>query len=219
MLSIDSASGARRRPERDERDLAAMAGIRDGDAAALEALMARYWPRLVAYARRLLGSADEAEDVVQETFVRLWQRRGEFQLSGSVRSYLYQVARNIIRDEGRKGRIRARWAEKGQELGSLPTDPAQNLEAAELRMAVDREIQALPPRRREAFVLAHFHDLTYRQIAEIMGVSSQTVANQISAGLSDLRQALAPYLTTTSDRDRGRSQLSFPAGYSQSTRA
>jgi len=201
-----------------------MARIREGDAAALDSLMTAHWHRLIAYASRFLDSADAAEDVAQETFVRLWERRTTFELSGSVRCYLYQVARNLIRDEGRKGRVRTRWAATGPHLRPMQADPAQELEAEDLREAVNRGIQALPARRREVFVLAHFHDLTYRQIAEILHISPQTVANQMSSALADLRRTLAPFLlrpvrVALSGSDASSSPRSFRTGFAQSKQA
>ncbi|MBI4501558.1 MAG: sigma-70 family RNA polymerase sigma factor, partial [Gemmatimonadetes bacterium] len=123
------------------------------------------WARLVAYAGKLLGNPDGAEDVVQETFVRIWYRRADFQLSGSVRCYLYRVARNLIRDEARKGKVRATWAKTESTRRVFADDPHQVLEQEELTRIIEQKIQALPPRRREVFVLAHLHELTYRESA------------------------------------------------------
>jgi RNA polymerase sigma-70 factor (ECF subfamily) len=205
--SRDAATRTRSLSSQDDLDLAALAGLRDGDPAALDALMARHWSPLVAYARRLLGNIDAAEDFTQEAFVRLWERRAAFRPVGSVRCYLFLIVGNLIRDEGRKGRVRARSIGEGLWLRSEPVDPIQLLEAEELRLAVDREIQALPARRREAFVLAHFHDLTYRQVAEVMGISPQTVANQVALALAALRHALAPLLLEGKTPRSGRSPL------------
>ncbi len=184
----------------EERDRASMSAIRGGNPAALQDLMDRYWSRLVGFAARFLGSVDAAEDIVQDVFVRLWDRRLHFDLSGSVRCYLYRAVRNAVCDEACKGQVRARWATLRLSAG-LPTteDPARTLETRELRAVVEEKIDALPARRREVFVFAHLHDLSYRQIAEIMGISVQTVANHLSNALADLRRMLGPYLRDVSD--------------------
>jgi DNA-directed RNA polymerase specialized sigma24 family protein len=103
------------------------------------------------------------------------------------------------------------------------SDPARSLEAEELRNVVEREIDALSARRREVFIFAHLHDLTYRQIAEIMGISVQTVANHMSTALADLRKGLAPYLRDARQSDRsslqarGQHEPALRAGYTHSS--
>jgi RNA polymerase sigma-70 factor (ECF subfamily) len=172
-----------------------MAGIQSGANSALQALIDRYWQPLVGYASRFLDSKDAAEDIAQDAFVRLWERRLAFDLTGSVRCYLYRTVRNRICDEQRKTRVRTRWLTLSPDPEFSPSsDPAQIVEAKELRRIVERKISSLPTRRREVFILAHLHDLTYHQVAEVMGISAQTVANHVSTALTQLRGELAAYL-------------------------
>jgi RNA polymerase sigma-70 factor (ECF subfamily) len=72
------------------------------------------------------------------------------------------------------------------------TTPLELAERAELREVLTKAVDALPPRRREVFVLARFHGRSYRDIADIMDISPQTVANQVSAAVRDLRRRLRP---------------------------
>lgn len=172
-------------------DNALMERLRAGEIAALDALIKRYWVSLAEYSARMLGDVDGGKDVAQEVFVRLWSQRESWQ-TGSVRSYLYKVARNLTIDEQRKREVRGRWAKRAQPPDRLrvPT-PADVLAERELHAALERAIQRLPTRRREAFVLGHIHGLPYRQVAEVMGISSQTAANQMAMALDDLRVLLA----------------------------
>lgn len=183
----------------DHRELAER--LRAGDLQALDAFLKSQWPLLIRYVVPFLGSGDDAKDVAQEAFIRLWEQRSVLRPSGSVRSYLYQIARNLAINERKRrelhGTLDARIA---QEQGPVPT-PAKELDATELREVVERAIDVLPERRREAFVLAHLHNLPHREVAEVMGIAPQTVANQISAALADLRQALAPYLDEPDGHD------------------
>lgn len=181
----------------DPRELAEC--IRAGDVSAYDAFVERHWALLVRYIVSFLGSVDDARDIAQEAFMRLWEERARLQPAGSIRSYLYQIARNLaINERKRRELYRTLARREAEEEPPLPT-PAGEVEAAELRAVVERAIDLLPPRRREAFVLAHLQDLPHREIAEIMGISPQTVANQVSAALADLRQTLAPYLVETND--------------------
>lgn len=167
--------------------------IRRGDVRAFERLAHTHWDGLVAYAQRMADDRDIAQDAVQEAFTRFWQARSELRQRASVRSYLYRAVRNRIIDLSRQRRAWQRWSMRFQhEFLARPPTPADLLDDAELQAALDRAIQALPERRREVFVLAHLQDLSYNEIAEIMGVAPQTVANHMSLALRELRRALGP---------------------------
>lgn len=154
--------------------------------------MAAHRPGLVRYAEGILGENGNGEDVVQETFFRLWIRRREVTASGSLRAFLYTLTRNAAIDERRRCTRRAAVAQ----AAGTPPSPLTPLEAAarsELAHAAATAVSALPARRRDVFLLGRLKGLTYREIAAAMGVSPQTVANQMSAALRSLRQALAAY--------------------------
>lgn len=163
-----------------------------GDTSALDELVRLYWSPVVRYSMGIVRCPDAAEDIAQQVFIQLWKQRSSWEATGTVQAYLYRVARNLSLNERRRGLIRFRWLEwmVRQPQRGEPR-PDQLLEKQELEAQIDAAIAALPQRRREAFILARFHDLTYREIAEVMEVSPQTVANQISAALATLRRALA----------------------------
>ncbi len=179
-----------------ERDDVALAGrLALGDARALAALLDRYWRPLVTFATDKLGSQDAAEDAVQEVFVRVWNHRTQLRPYSSPRAYLYRVLRNLITDDYRRQRLRERWNEARQHEGPPEApSPASLLEASQLAAAANRAIAALPERRRDVFVLAHLHGLSYRDVAEALGITRRTVANHMTLALRELRVALAPYL-------------------------
>jgi RNA polymerase sigma-70 factor (ECF subfamily) len=174
-----------------------MESIRAGDSEALGQLLERYWASLVAYGRTLLGDSDEAEDVVQEAFVRVWRHRSVWIASGSVSGYLYRITRNLAFNRDRDNRARRRRGAR-EALSELrvprPPTPEDELATTIAFGEVEAAIDQLPPRRREVFVLSRFHALTYSEIAQAMGISEQTVANQMSSALADLRSALARLL-------------------------
>lgn len=178
-------------------DRALLLRIRAGDSSALDGLVDRYWTPLVSYAARLLGSWDAAEDVAQGTFVRIWERRHDWESDGSVSALLYRITRNQGLDEiKRRERAAARSRARDQAARRVAT-PSEQLEVAELEAAFEATLAALAERRREVFILARAHGLSYREIAEVMGIAPQTVANHLSAALAELRQALEPFLEDT----------------------
>lgn len=178
-----------------ERARALLERLRRGDEAALAALLEMYWDRLLAYAARILGSPDAAEDMVQETFVRLWKGRRGMAGSANLQAFLYATTRNLCLNEERRRRIRSRFSIRTMiPRPGAAADPLDSAQAGELETAARRAVEALPARRREIFQLAREHGLTYREIADVLHLSPQTVANQMSAALDQLRSGLSDYM-------------------------
>jgi RNA polymerase sigma-70 factor (ECF subfamily) len=163
--------------------------LRSNDDGALELLVAAYWNRLVRFVEGFLDQEGSGEDVVQEAFVRLWMRRAELRFEGSLRAFLYTMARNAAIDERRRSGRRAVLATRADPPPASPS-PLARVEASELRAAAQVAVNALPPRRREVFRLARMEGLSYREVADVMGLSPQTVANQMSRALTELHRAL-----------------------------
>ena len=170
-------------------DIELLERLAAGDTSALDVLLARYWPPLTLFITRMTGSPEAAEDAVQETFCRLWERRRSWRVEGSVSGLLYRLARNIaisehrhLQAEDRAAAVSIEDAPRHHDLPEMPDEA--------LRAALERAIAALPPRRREVFLLRVVHDLSYKEIAHIMGTAPQTVANQLSHALTTLRATL-----------------------------
>jgi RNA polymerase sigma-70 factor (ECF subfamily) len=168
-------------------------GLRTGNPAALRSLLEIHWGPLVRYARRMLPEPDEAQDVVQEAFVRLWARRTRWTVEGSRRALLFTITRRAALDELRRRDRRGRAARAFQGPAP-PTLPSQDAAADELKAAAAAAVASLPPKRQEVFRLVREAGLSYAEVAEVMDVSPQTVANQMSLALSDLRQALRHHM-------------------------
>jgi RNA polymerase sigma-70 factor (ECF subfamily) len=192
-------------------EAALMDRVREGDVAAFEELVGRVWGRTFAYARHLAGDRDRAYDIAQEAFTRLWERRAEWRPTGSVVVWLLRTARNLVVNDQRKWKVRSRWERRApHEAMPTPRTPLQELEGEELRVAMQRAIDALSPRRREAFTLFHLQELSYREIAEIMEVQPQSVANHLQAAIADLRVALGPFFPALSPPSHPRSRRGAP---------
>lgn len=181
--------------DRERRDRELMIALRDGSTAALEALMAVYWAPLVRWAARELGDEDMARDLIQETFVQVWQRRSRWASKGSPRAYLFCITRNLVIDERRRRKVRSRWLLRNRHNEPRrPATPADDLDAVRLWEAYQRALAKLPERRREAFLLVYVQGLSHVEVAEVMQVSPQTVANQIVSAVRQLRESLGPLI-------------------------
>lgn len=182
----------------DERDRCLMDRVRTGDEEAFRQLFDTYWEPLVGYAAMIIGAGDDCEDVALQAFVRVWRHRTKWAGNGAVRPYLYRITRNLALNARRDRLVRDARQRTTQLIegdANHHRTPAQHLEAACLRREVRVAIDLLPERRRDAFVLSRFHGLSHHEIADTLGISSQTVANHLSAAMADLRITLAHHLT------------------------
>lgn len=175
------------------RDQSLMQRIHAGDVTALDELLQQYWHPLVGYAAAVLSDRDAAEDVVQEAILQIWTRRSHWTPSSELRGFLYRVTRNraLTHQASEAARARRQTTVAHEPRAPMST-PLQVMEEAMLRDQVEAALNTLPPRRREVFVLARYHGHTYREIAQIMEVSPQTVANQMSAALEHIRNSVRP---------------------------
>lgn len=177
--------------EREIADGVLIERLRRDDGDALEALVQRYWSSLLGYAIRIIGSVDAAEDVAQDTFCRLWDHRDRWNPTESVRGLLFRIARNLSISTRRRGALHNRVTAVLAVDPPVTVTPLDALEADDLAGVLNGAIETLPARRREVFVLRCVHGLSYREVADVMGISPQTVANQLSHALASLRTMLA----------------------------
>lgn len=169
-----------------------MDAIRGGSQSALARLMDQCWPELVRYAARQVGDVDLARDIAQETFIQIWERRRAWKPRGSARAYLYRIARNLVIDEKRKQGVRRRWlATRDSRPATRVATPDEVLDAKLVTEVFEAAVAALPERRREVFELVFNRGLTHAEAAKVMGLSKQTVANQMSSALRAVRKAVA----------------------------
>ena len=166
--------------------------LRADDVGALDALLHQHWAEVLGYLTRWLGSRDAAEDLTQRTFLRIWERRRVLRPEGSLRGLLFSVARNLAMSEQRNQHARQRAQSRYVENTRAVAQPTalDALQDAELGEFLETAIRGLPVRRREVFILRCVHGFSHREIAAMMGISEQTVANQLSRALSALRDAL-----------------------------
>ena len=170
-----------------DAELVARAG--KGDSRAAEALIRRHLPMLMGLAQRMLGHAGEAEDVVQESFLRLWKQAANWRPGGAKFStWLYRVALNQCYDRLRRKPIQGLDA-AGDIQDSAP-DPESALVASGLSARVTKAIAELPVRQRAAIVLCHLEDCGNIEAAEILGISVEALESLLARGRRALRERL-----------------------------
>lgn len=167
--------------------------IRLGDSAAFDALFRSFYGEMCTFAFRYLRSREDAEDVVQDVFAAIWQRRSAWNVEGDVRAYLFGAVRNralrrseqLTRHEKRTNMLRF---DAALERSGPPVD--RHLEDEEVEANVRAAIAALPDRSREIVVLRWQHQMKYSEIAKTMGISVKGVENQLARATKKLRERL-----------------------------
>lgn len=170
--------------------------IRRGDQTVFDAVFRKYYTPLCHYATGFTdGDPDEAEDIVQQTFVKLWERRASLDIAWSVKAYLYKMVHNAALNRIRHQKTKNKYQQfNAQQLDTqhvLPEDTAP-----ELREKLQQALSDLPPQCRNIFELSRFEELKYREIAEQLNISIKTVETQMGKALRIMRLQLADYLVT-----------------------
>jgi RNA polymerase sigma-70 factor, ECF subfamily len=154
-----------------------------------------YYSGLCVYAKQFTGSIETSEDIVQDFFVSLWVKASSLEINESLRAYLFSSVKNRCLDSVKHNRVRAKYEESiVNESEEQENDNFSLYIAAELREAINKSLEKLPPRCREVFSLSRYEGKTNQQIAEKLGLSKRTVELQISNALKILRTELKPFL-------------------------
>lgn len=179
-----------------------MKQCQEGDATAFDELVRRHKDRVYNVLFRFLGNREDALDVCQEVFVRAYRGIHAFEGKAQVFTWLYSIAanmaRNRLRDLGRKGRDQGRSLEAMREAAPGATDeatatrrtPRSEAVGHEMEEVLQRCLDELPENCRMAFVLRTFEDLSYTEIAEVMGCPPGTVKSRLNQARTLLRDRL-----------------------------
>lgn len=166
----------------------------------LSAIFYRYYRRLAAYAQRYVSTRDEAEDIVQECFVKLWQMRGIYS-DVPTGALLFTMVRNACLDSLKHAMVVSRFETVyAQQQDSLDSESVWDMDffgdaapddlRSDLYNKVMREVERLPEKCREAFRMSRLEGLTNHEIAEVMGISDAAVHKHIDRAVRKLSRAL-----------------------------
>lgn len=165
--------------------------INSGDEPALSELYSRYWESVFLYVARVLRDPDEATDIVQETFIAIWQKRGTSPEIRSLKAYLLSIARYKALRVITLTRSQERYKESLlQFFNDYSDSPEAVFIASEMETVLRKHIDQLPGRMREIFILNRYEHLSYAEIAQRLDISDKTVKKQIHNALRYLRTVL-----------------------------
>lgn len=206
-VQAEAGSSFAKPTDADEQDRLDMARLVAGHGAALNDLMERHAERIFQYLVRSLQNEEDAADLAQETFVRVYQNRAKFDTDKRFSTWLYAIASNLVRDRYRwRGRhqqvsLDAENEATGNDFGeSLPDhapSASETLQRNERVEAVRRAVAALPDKWRIPLVLAEYEEKSHAEIGEILNCSAKAVEVRIYKARQQLRESLGQLLETT----------------------
>ena len=184
-----------------------MLQVRDDDAAAFEELVLRYQTRLIKVLEHLVGRRGNAEDLAQETFLRVYRARKNYQPGAKFSTWLFfianNVARNALRNRSRKHEVNvtsddSNASSQGPALDQMALEesglsPSRQFARGELAEVIARALETLGERQKMAILLSKFEEMSYAEIGEIMEMSIPATKSLLSRARVNLKQALTPY--------------------------
>ncbi|MBB6274538.1 RNA polymerase sigma-70 factor (ECF subfamily) [Pedobacter cryoconitis] len=169
--------------------------IKEGNKDAFEQTFRTFYKMLRAYAYTFIKDNEGAEEIIQNVFCRIWERRDQLKTDGSLRSYLYRVVHNeslsYLRHQKVKNLFQDYYKENTEEASN---EVVNKILANELDRHIQRAIAELPQQCRIIFQMSRFEQLKYQQIADILQISIKTVENQMGKALKVLRLKLIEFL-------------------------
>jgi len=197
-LSISRPQPSLRR----EDEAACIERVRAGDERAFEKLFHTYYEPLCRFVQGYVASHDAAEEVVQSTFIRIWENRTTWFVRNGLKPYLFQAARNAALNHLKHERVKRGFAERvlrtttGAQPGSGQPDPGpeRNLDGREFAAAVATALAKLPHHYRDVVQLRASEQMTHAEIARVLDLPVKTVETRARRGLQTLRKLLASVL-------------------------
>jgi RNA polymerase sigma-70 factor, ECF subfamily len=146
-------------------------------------LVAEYYQDIYLFALKFLGAPEEAEDAVQETFLRAYKAKHRFSDNDAVRGWLYKIVRNVCID-------RRRWWKRRKSRHNEASSLHQTVEPGEPAIMLNTLLQELPARQREIFILRHWHEFSTIETAELLGISSGSVKSHLKRAVNKMKELL-----------------------------
>jgi RNA polymerase sigma-70 factor (ECF subfamily) len=170
--------------------------IKLGDEQAFELLFRKYYIRLCSFANKFLNDPEEAREIVQYVFEKIWEERDKIDPEDSLKAYLFKIAQNLSFNKLRRKKVESRYAEvlKIVYIERQEFSVHESLLVNELEEHISHSIEKLPSKCRTIFELSRIEGLKYREIADTLNISVKTVEAQMSKAIRSLRIELSDYL-------------------------
>ncbi len=174
---------------------------RNGDAAAFEMLVRRWQQPVARFLFHLVGREEPIPDLCQEVFLRVYEHRSRYRETGAFAPWLYRIALNVGRDALRRRR-KEPLALGNIEPAAVDPSPEAICEQAERGQCVARSVAELPEPLRIVLILRHYEEMSFEQIARLLGAPASTVKSRFNAALHRLRERLRPLCDDPTEPER-----------------
>jgi RNA polymerase sigma-70 factor (family 1) len=165
--------------------------IRQGDIQEYELLYHQYCQPLVLFANRFVYDLDFAENIVQDVFLNIWVNREKLDPAGNIKTYLYTLVKNSALNTIKHLKVEHNYKETVTIIESDNNTPETDFSFKELEQTLNKVIKKLPEKCRTIFLMSRQDHLSYKEIAQVLGISVKTVENQMGKALKVLRKNLS----------------------------
>lgn len=194
FVEQDGIESVQTQDERIRQENRWIEGVQAGDERSFEQLYRFYYPRLGQFLLRQVRSKSDAEDILHSIFLSLWKNRSGLRPAGTLRAYLYRAARNrAINHQQRDSEHRELPADIPESL-ELELNRSDSLEYREFHEAFRKALAGLPDKRRQIFLMHRKDQLTYREIADVLGISVKTVETQMRRSIMHFEHKLRSFI-------------------------
>jgi len=173
----------------DDQELALR--IKNGDHQAFKLFFDDIYPMLLGYVVRMGLAKEDARDIVQQSFIKIWEKRAGIDENKSLRAFLFKMAYNSMLNTFRDSE---KFEKAEPDSFNTGQSPEELVSASITKEALEKAIATLPEKRRQTFELCFIQQFTYKETAEALGVSVKTVENQMSSALKSIREKMKGYL-------------------------
>jgi RNA polymerase sigma-70 factor, ECF subfamily len=167
--------------------------LKGGDEEAFQTLFLKYYSAMCRFANQLLNDRELAEEIAQDMFVKIWEKRALLNIETSVKHYFFRSVRNHCLNHIQHEKIKKQYANKIMESAHQEINTEQYYLEIDLIKRIEKSIASLPPKRMEIFRLSREQGLKYKEIADKLGISVKTVEAQMGLALKYLREDLKDF--------------------------
>lgn len=168
--------------------------LHSGSRQAFETVFRTYYKMMCTFAVYYTKDGEIAEEIVQDLFCKIWEKRSDLKINTSLKSYLYKSTYNHLLNHKRQEEVSKKYVKSQLESRNNSFENTDSIIQKQLAQQIQKAIDSLPEKRREIFILSRNNGLKYQEIADVLDIKLKTVESQMVKALEHLRQQLKEYL-------------------------
>lgn len=172
-----------------QEDYFLLCKLGDGDMSAMEVLYIRYAPQVKSFVSAIIKNESDAEDLVQEIFLKIWENREAVCRVESFKSYLYSMTRNAVYNRLKRDRVHRKYVDFAKNRSDA-YEPEVRIQTKDLLKHINIEVEKLTEQQKKIYEMSRFRDLTYKEISDELNISPKTVQYHISNILAKLKNTI-----------------------------